>query len=80
MMIERGYLPRKMICRYTLPSEFDRVTRARKATRLEVRGDSGRPPIVNRPGDPEIAALLEAMKDASQQLHVSREARCFGAC
>ena len=50
-------------CRYTLPSEFDRVIRALKATGLEVRGDSGRPPVVNRPGDPEIAAILAAMKE-----------------
>ena len=49
-------------CRYTLPSEFDRVMRALKATGLEVRGGPGRPPVVNRPGDPEIAALLAAMK------------------
>ena len=49
-------------CRYTLPSEFDRVIRALKATGLEVRGDRGRPPVVNRPNDPEIAALLAAMK------------------
>ena len=49
-------------CRYTVPSEFDRVIRALKATGLEVRGGPGRPPVVNRPGDPEIAALLAAMK------------------
>ena len=49
-------------CRYTVPSEFDRVIRALKATGLEVRGGPGRPPVVNRPDDPEIKALLAAMK------------------
>ena len=49
-------------CRYTVPSEFDRVIRALKATGLEVRGGPGRPPVVNRPNDPEIMALLAAMK------------------
>ena len=49
-------------CRYTVPSEFDRVMRALKATGLEVRGDRGRPPVVNKPDDPEIAALVAAMK------------------
>ena len=49
-------------CRYTLPSEFDRVMRALKATGLEVRGGRGRPPVVNKPGDPEIAGMIAAMK------------------
>ena len=50
-------------CRYTLPSEYERVIRTMKGTTgLEVRSTPGRPPVVNRPDDPEIAALLAAMR------------------
>ena len=50
-------------CRYTVPSEFDRVMRTLKETTgLEIRGGRGRPPVVNKPGDPEIGELVEAMK------------------
>ena len=51
-------------CRYTVPAEFDRVIRTlRETTGLEIRGGRGRPPVVNKPGDPEIAALVAAMKE-----------------
>ena len=51
-------------CRYTLPSEYERVIRTmRETTGLEVRSTPGRPPVVNRPADPEIAALLAAMRE-----------------
>ena len=50
-------------CRYTLPSEYERVIRTMKETTgLEIRSTPGRPPVVNRPDDPEIAALLAAMR------------------
>ena len=50
-------------CRYTLPAEYARVIRTMKETTgLEIRSTPGRPPVVNRPDDPEIAALLAAMR------------------
>ena len=51
-------------CRYKLPSEYERAIRTMKdTTGLEVRSSPGRPPVVNRPDDPEIAALLTAMRE-----------------
>ena len=50
-------------CRYISLADFDRVIQTLKATGLEVRGDSGRLPVVNRPDDPEIKSLLAAMRE-----------------
>jgi len=50
-------------CRYTHPSELARAIRTMKETTgLEVHATRGRLPVVNRSGDPEIAALLAAMR------------------
>ena len=52
-------------CRYTEPAEFDRAVKAVKAALVkgvELRASRGRPPVLNRPNDPEIMALLAAMK------------------
>ncbi len=49
-------------CRYTTMAEYERVIRTLKETTgLEVRSSPGRRPVENKPGDPEIAALLKAM-------------------
>ena len=50
-------------CRYITRADLDRVMKTlRETTGLEVQGTPGRRPVENRPGDPEIAALLAAMK------------------
>ena len=49
-------------CRYISMADYERVIRTMKETTgLEVRSRPGRRPVENRPGDPEIAALLKAM-------------------
>lgn len=50
-------------CRYLTMADWERVMETlKKTTGLEVRGTPGRHPVVNRADDPEIAALLAAMK------------------
>ncbi len=52
-------------CRYTTMAEYERAVKTLKETTgLEVKARPGRRPVENKPGDPEIAALLKAM-DAS---------------
>lgn len=50
-------------CRYTSIADWHRAEKMLKATGLEVRSPAGygRRPVENKPGDPEIAALLKAM-------------------
>lgn len=49
-------------CRYISMADYERAVRTMKETTgLEVRSRPGRRPVENRPGDPEIAALLKAM-------------------
>ena len=49
-------------CRYTTMTEYERAIRTLKETTgLEVKSKPGRRPVENKPGDPEIAALLKAM-------------------
>ena len=49
-------------CRYISMADYERAIRTMKETTgLEVRSRPGRRPVENRPGDPEIAALLKAM-------------------
>ena len=49
-------------CRYISMADYERVIRVMKETTgLEVKARPGRHPVENRPGDPEIAALLKAM-------------------
>lgn len=49
-------------CRYTTMAEYHRAVQVLKETTgLEVRATPGRLPVENKPGDPEIAALLAAM-------------------
>lgn len=49
-------------CRYVSMADYDRVVRTLKeASGLELVCNPGRRPVENRPGDPEIAALLKAM-------------------
>ena len=49
-------------CRYTTMAEYERAVKTLKETTgLEVRARPGRRPVENKPGDPEIAALLKAM-------------------
>jgi acetylornithine deacetylase/succinyl-diaminopimelate desuccinylase-like protein len=50
-------------CRYISKADYERAVRMLKElTGLEVRATPGRLPVENRAGDPEIAALLDAMK------------------
>ena len=50
-------------CRYISVEDLDRVKRTMiETTGLEVHVPTGRLPLVNRPDDPEIARLLQAMK------------------
>lgn len=50
-------------CRYIKLADYERAMKMLKElTGLEVRGTPGRLPVENRPDDPEIAALLAAMK------------------
>lgn len=50
-------------CRYTSMDEYHRAVKTLKETTgLEVRATPGRLPVVNKSGDPEIAALLAAMR------------------
>jgi len=52
-------------CRYTTMAEYERAVKTLKETTgLEVLARPGRRPVENRPGDPEIAALLKAMDAA----------------
>ena len=52
-------------CRYTTMAEYERAVKTLKETTgLEVRARPGRRPVENKPNDPEIAALLKAMKAA----------------
>jgi len=52
-------------CRYTTMSEYRRAVKMlEETTGLEVKAHPGRPPVENKPGDPEIAALLKAMDAA----------------
>lgn len=52
-------------CRYTTMAEYERALKALKAAAepfgVEVQARPGRRPVENKPGDPEIAALLKAM-------------------
>ena len=49
-------------CRYISTADYERAVAMLKATTgLEVRARPGRLPVENKPGDPEIAALLKAM-------------------
>ena len=49
-------------CRYVSMADYERAVKTLKeATGLEVRARPGRRPVENKPGDPEIAALLKAM-------------------
>ena len=51
-----------MSCRYISMADYRRAIRTLKETTgLEVKARPGRLPVENRPGDPEIAALLKAM-------------------
>ena len=52
-------------CRYTSDSELERAVKTMKETTgLEVRvAEHRRPPVVNRPGDPEVVALWWEMND-----------------
>ena len=51
-------------CRYTTMADYERAVRTmRETTGLEVRAKPGRRPVENKPGDPEIAALLKAMNE-----------------
>ena len=50
-------------CRYISMADYALAVKTlRDVTGLEVRGEPGRRPVENRPGDPEIAALLTAMR------------------
>ncbi len=51
-------------CRYINMADYHRAVAELKATGLEVKASPGRLPVVNRPGEPEIAALLKAMNAA----------------
>ena len=56
-------------CRYVSMADYARVTEAFKAAvagmkGMEIKTRTGRRPVENRPGDPEIAALLKAMDAA----------------
>jgi len=49
-------------CRYISMADYERAVKLLKETTgLEVRTRTGRLPVENKPGDPEIAALLKAM-------------------
>lgn len=48
-------------CRYISMADYEKAVALLKSTGLEVVADPGRRPVENRPGDPEIAALLKAM-------------------
>jgi succinyl-diaminopimelate desuccinylase len=50
-------------CRYISMADYERAIKMlNELTGLEVRATPGRLPVENRPGDPEIASLLAAMK------------------
>ena len=49
-------------CRYVSMADYEKAVALLKSTGLEVVGDPGRRPVENKPGDPEIAALLAAMQ------------------
>ena len=52
-------------CRYTTMAEYEcAVKTLKEVTGLEVLARPGRRPVENKPGDPEIAALLKAMNAA----------------
>ena len=54
----------RLSCRYISMADYERaVELLRKTTGLEVEAQPGRRPVENRPDDPEIAALLKAMKE-----------------
>ena len=53
----------RVSCRYISMEDFHRVVETlKRTTSLEVEAPIGRRPVVNRPGDPEVGALLSAMK------------------
>ena len=49
-------------CRYISMADYEKAIALLKSTGLEVIASPGRLPVENKPGDPEIAALLKAMK------------------
>ena len=54
----------KLSCRYISMADYERAVRMLKETTgLEVLAKPGRRPVENKPGDPEIAALLKAMNE-----------------
>ena len=50
-------------CRYVSMADYEKAVALLRSTGLEVIADPGRRPVENRPDDPEIAALLQAMRD-----------------
>ena len=73
-------------CRYVSMADYEKAIALLRSTGLEVIADPGRRPVENRPGDPEIAALLKAMKSdlpggiREGRMSAATDASFYAAC
>ena len=73
-------------CRYVSMADYEKAVALLKSTGLEVVASPGRRPVENKPGDPEIAALLKAMNESlpggirEGKMSAATDASFYAAC